>query len=383
MARSKRAHRTIITKRTSVVATVGVLALGILTRSETLAHAQSCGSFHPARYTNSSAGDVALTTAESALINGLVQNLGGYYGHAAVLYDNSGRVFTESTFYGSYPQSSQETGEPNACSRIISPYELQRLQPGNVVARDRDPRNGVLVKGGARAYCSVGADTYHINAIKNRHHGGFCAGMLEDDCGAAVTGPWQTSFSPTTHYNEAIYIYNYAYPLIDANCQAKPWYDFTACGGLHVDGYCQGLPSYPGSACPSCPDRGASQVVNEFATVSNGLQDGWTDRSVYGELLGEAKTNYQPGAWWYNNWNNFTPRVPDNMYQSAGPTGHAVWGTSIAAAYYDAPCPNGKSCVAGTCRCTYGQCAGSAQCCSANHSGCCRQNNPPYRSYCC
>src|SRR5664279_6371195 len=110
----------------------GVLAVLIATAGP--ASAQSCrvSTYHPAAYTNGAAGDVALTPAVSLLVQGLTGNLGMSYGHAATLYNASGSVFTESTVGNTSPPSSHSTGEPHVCSRVISPYYLQRMSPGTV-----------------------------------------------------------------------------------------------------------------------------------------------------------------------------------------------------------------------------------------------------------
>ncbi|HEX7704557.1 MAG TPA: hypothetical protein VF403_27645, partial [Kofleriaceae bacterium] len=99
--------------------------------------------YHPAAYTNGAAGDVALTPAVSLLVQGLTQNLGMSYGHAATLYNASGSVFTESTVGNTSPPSSHSTGEPHVCSRVISPYYLQRMSPGVVNADGKITRPGL------------------------------------------------------------------------------------------------------------------------------------------------------------------------------------------------------------------------------------------------
>jgi hypothetical protein len=318
------------------------------------ASAQTCRSsvYHPAAYTNSAAGDVALTPAESALVEGLSQTLGLTYGHAATLYDNSGHVFTESTVTNASPPSSKSTGEPHICSRVISPYYLQRLSPGVLNGTSRDARAGVLVKGGARASCIAPADTYHINSIKYRLHGGSCAALAEDDCGAAVTGSWQRSFTYSDHYRAAIFLYQNAYNLCLGMINGSwPWGGI-GCGGVSATGEYYGL-EQNGNA--SGCDRAASQVVNEFATKGGsycaaGVCDGWTDYSVFGQMLGGAKDNWQVGNLWWNNYQSFTPRVPDNILASAASHGHAVVATNIAAGYYTSTtAPNGSCCGAGCC----------------------------------
>src|SRR3569833_2619125 len=173
-------------RRENVVLLVSVV-VALVARS---ASAQSCkiNVYHPAAYTNSAAGDVALTTAESQLVQGLSQTLGLTYGHAAMLYDNSGYVFTEDTVNNASPPSSDSTGEPHICSRVISPYYLQRLSPGVINHGARDARSGVLVKGGARASCVAPVDSYHINSTKYRLRGGSCAALAGGGGGAAGAG---------------------------------------------------------------------------------------------------------------------------------------------------------------------------------------------------
>lgn len=335
----------------------GVFAVLITTARP--ASAQSCrvSTYHPAAYTNGAAGDVALTPAVSLLVQGLTQNLGMSYGHAATLYNASGSVFTESTVGNTSPPSSNSTGEPHVCSRVISPYYLQRMSPGVINAGSRDARAGVLVKGGARAACVASADTYHINSIKFRLHGGSCAASAEDDCGAAVTGTWQRIFTYAAHYGAAIYLYQSAY----AACLTEigglwPWGGI-GCGGVSATGEYYGLEQNGNaSAC----DRAASQVVNEFATKGGydcaaGTCDGWTDYSVFGQLLGGAKDSWQVGSNWYNGYASFTPRVPDNILASAASHGHAVVAGNIAAGYYtSSTAPDGSCCGAGCC----GDCEG-------------------------
>ena len=343
-----------------------IAGLGIVIGSERRASAQiSCkvSVYHPAAYTNGAAGDIALTPAESQLVQGLTQNLGMTYGHAAMLYNSSGYVFTESTVNNATPPSSNSTGEPHVCSRVISPYYLQRMSPGVLNAKPRDARAGVLVKGGARASCTAPADTYHINSIKYRLHGGSCAALAEDDCGAQVTGTWQRVFSYLNHYNAAIYLYTKAYnQCLGVIDDLWPWAGI-GCGGVSATGMYYGL-EQTGNA--SACDRAAAQVVNEFAhkggtLCAAGACDGWSEYSVFGQLLGGAKNNWQVGNTWYNAYQSFTPRVPDNIRASAAPKGHAVVATNIAAGYYTtAPAPDGACCGVACCgTCWSGSCDAS------------------------
>ena len=345
-------------RRENVVLLVSVV-VALVARS---ASAQSCkiNVYHPAAYTNSAAGDVALTTAESQLVQGLSQTLGLTYGHAAMLYDNSGYVFTEDTVNNASPPSSDSTGEPHICSRVISPYYLQRLSPGVINHGARDARSGVLVKGGARASCVAPVDSYHINSIKYRLHGGSCAALAEDDCGAAVTGSWQRSFSSGDHYRAAIFLYQSAYnQCLTVINGAWPWGGI-GCGGVSATGEYYGLEQNGNaSAC----DRAAAQVVNEFATKGGsncaaGGCDGWTDYSVFGQMLGGAKDNWQVGSNWWNGYQSFTPRVPDNILASAASHGHSVVATTVAAGYYTSQsAPEGACCGTGCCgECSSGVC---------------------------
>jgi len=313
--------------------------------------------YHPAAYTNGAAGDVALTPAVSQLVQGLTTALGLNNGHAATLYNASGYVFTESTVGNGTPPSSDSTGEPHICSRVISPYYLQRMSPGIINAGARDARAGSLVKGGATASCIASADTYHINSIKFRLHGGSCAASAEDDCGAAVTGSWQIPMLYSLHYTAAIYLYTQSYDLCTKQINGNwPWGGI-GCGGVSATGMYYGLEQNGNaSAC----DRAASQVVNEFATKGGydcaaGSCDGWSDYNSRGQMLGGAKDNWQVGSNWYNGYASFTPRVPDNIQASAKSHGHAVVGANIAAGYYTSTTsPNGSCCGAGCC----GSCEG-------------------------
>jgi hypothetical protein len=324
--------------RPSVHIGLGVAAvLGLFVGSPGTAQAHACDicpvtvhTYHPAHYTTGAAGDVALQDATSPIIQQFTSMLGMSFSHAAVLYDASGSAFTESTWDGAYPPSSRSTGEPHVCSRVVSPFNLQRMFPGalNGSYNHRDALKGVLVKGAAAVACiapdgpyangnynglyvyDLYHDNYHFNSIKNRHHGGSCAALAEDDCGVAVTGPWQRTFSYFDHYNVSMAIYQQAYNAIAPMCSAN--YPFFGCGGVPALGNCNG------TGC-SCADRGAAQVVNEFVQQSSAA-DGWdglTDLSVYGQYLGESKANAQIGTtWWVNNYQSWTPRVPDNIKAS-------------------------------------------------------------------
>jgi hypothetical protein len=354
----------------TLLATVGIWALSWLVVGPGLAWATGCTTSYyvPAHFTNGAAGDVSLAAAQNGLIQGLSQQLGMTYGHAAVLYDASGNRFTETYANSNTPPSSNSTGEPHICSRVISPYYLQRLSPGVVNGGARDAVAGVLVKGGARAACVGVGDSYHIYSIKNRIHGGSCAAFAEDDCGAQVTGGWQRVFSPAEHYTAAIFLYTATYNQCTGVINSFwPWGGI-GCGGVSATGMCYG------GNCSAC-DRAASQVVNEFAMQAFTNDDGWSSYNgcppgstnftcTSNELLGNAKTNFQPTGWWTNNSASWTPRIPDNIYASAGPNGHAIVGSSVAAGYWvtnrapdDTPC---GACDSGYCY--NGVCTGATGC---------------------
>ena len=177
-----------------------------------------------------------------------------------------------------------------------------------------------------------------------------------------MTGSWQRTFNATNHYNAAIFLYQNTYnTCVGVINGFWPW-SGVGCGGVSATGECYG------TACSGC-DRAAAQVVNEFSVQTAGTEDGWTDWSVFNQLLGEAKTNFQPTGWWwgyttnsgtYNNnpGGNWTPRVPDNIYASAATKGHAVVTGNVAAGYWTS-----------TTTCVYCAAAGTttgsaSQCCS-------------------
>jgi hypothetical protein len=143
------------------------------------------GSYTPARFTNGNPGDVALIgnsgSAAASALAPIAGVLGMTYFHVSMVHDNAGGM-TETYWDGIAPPSSDTTGEPDVCSRVISPFFLARLSPGTIAPYpDVVPAN--LVKGMRTTACYPPADNYHFNSfIHDDVPGGSCEKMLVDEC---------------------------------------------------------------------------------------------------------------------------------------------------------------------------------------------------------
>jgi hypothetical protein len=220
--------------------------------------------YTPAVYTSGAAGDVAVNTVSSnasfgqELVASVVAQLGGStYVHTKILRSPPagyavGSYFTE-TYPEANPPTSYQTGEPNICSVVISPFYLARLAPGaNTYYEDAQP--GVLVKNFGSATCTVQADGYHVGSVlQDGIPGGTCEKELVDYCGVPVeynkypTAGDRAFFTATQGFNAL----NAAWNGVNNECLQETnlsWLQSEVCDGLSNSLACE---------------RAAWQVVNE------------------------------------------------------------------------------------------------------------------------
>jgi hypothetical protein len=155
--------------------------------------------YTPAHYSAAANGDVAVNTATSTsfgqeLVGAFIAPLGSTYVHAKEVIDSTGSTFVETFPSSAYEVPiSYQTGEPNTCSIVVSPFYLARLGPGaGTYYEDAEP--GYLVKAFATPSCTVPADSYNVASFMQPDMGpggdsipgGSCAKELVDYCGVPV-----------------------------------------------------------------------------------------------------------------------------------------------------------------------------------------------------
>jgi hypothetical protein len=313
----------------------------------------SCWDHHPAQYTTGAAGDVALSNTNQTL-RPITDAMGMINGHAAALYDNSGDTFTESFWDASFPPKSQDTGEPHACGRPVSPYYAARLSPGSLTAYVEDAVPGTLVKAMANPYCSIPSEKYHFSSFlnlptqdctqtcvdwncyydydynwvcdcnsystsctTNTIRGGSCVNVLTDFCGTPVDNSQdkQPITDPSLTWNALNAVWTKAHDACMGTVD-YPWYKAWIC---HAD------------KSEEC-GRAAYQLVNEILYKGNDYDDGWSERcddaGCSGALLGDAKDTGQT---------YFTNQIGGNGAVNGGGCAYAVYGYNGAPPIWDCP----------------------------------------------
>jgi hypothetical protein len=354
----------------------------------------------PARYTAGVAGDVALITpsgtSSDKFLAPIISVLGLKYSHAMLLSDSTGNHFTESD-WTSTPADSTNYDNAHPCSRVISPWDLQRGYPGVEIAAYQDALPGELINFGTNPACKPPADTYHIRSfMKDSLPGGSCEKVLVESCGVPVNDALDRSVYPGSAMWDIITGSGSAngtgvFSGVYATCMGQiggTWPEILSFLGI------QGL------GCGSSPEsvmcaRAAYQVINEIlydayplnyqtpttgGWFAHGIEapngeyylDGWSDfNNGYGvqganppldynvwtgTMLGAAKTEYQsmpdgslcPGACNTTGCNkppvpcsaystSFTGNFPDNIANAAKRLGKAATqataASGIAASY--------------------------------------------------
>jgi hypothetical protein len=155
--------------------------------------------YTPAVYTSGAAGDVAVNTASTnSVAQSLVEDVvgpltptgGSVYVHTKLLVSPPagipvGSYFAE-TFPSLLPPTTHKTGEENECSKVFSPFFIQRMYPGAGKYYE-DAQPGVLVKAFGNPNCNPPADGYHIaSLLQDTVPGGSCEKELVDYCGVPV-----------------------------------------------------------------------------------------------------------------------------------------------------------------------------------------------------
>jgi hypothetical protein len=250
------------------------------------------------------------------------------------------------TFPGPTPPISHDTGEPHPCSKVLSPFYLQRLEPG---AGDyyEDAEPGILVKNFGTKNCSLKADGYHLHSIfDDAVPGGSCEKELVDYCGVPVeNNPYNSSAGDRTVFNGTLGfaaltaafngVYNDCIQVIDNWYSAWDWAgcDFTA----------------EQIMC----DRAAWQVTNEvlmkaypqeyYGLGANGpgtFMEGWSDFNVIGPPPVWGLTGNPPPN--YNNWSG-------TMMGSAKSNGQLMPNPPYSGCNVAPPLYNGSSVAPGNC----------------------------------
>jgi hypothetical protein len=239
--------------------------------------------YTPARYTAGANGDVALSanngTPANEAMYAIAQALGLSWYHAKLLYDSTGNHFTETFWDGSAPPSSHTTGEPDWCSRVVSPFYLARLSPGAGFFYE-DAVSGELVKAFGRPSCtSLIADSYHFNSfLYDDVYGGSCERLLVDECGVPVNealtsaGGDRTGFTGPQVFSALTQVWNEAFASAMDTLNGFSWLK-----DILVGFECGETPQ------TTMAQRAAWQVVNEVyykaqpLQVDAGWDSGWSD----------------------------------------------------------------------------------------------------------
>jgi hypothetical protein len=308
MSRTKRFKR----QSVALAAVAGIVLQGVPAWAEWV--------YHQAAYTGVNSGTVVLETAGTdQVLQTLVSTLGLTYAHAAMIVSSDGSTRVEKyqdlTTY--QVPSSSDAEDTHSCSRVLSPYRLQRTYPGNQIyaGRDASPSGSLAIWTGASCSVPYWGDEYHMNGIK--HHtiqpsqsgyfvqdlyAGMCTTLLRDNCGVPQNLVWR---SPDAHFATATAAFDATYGYCMQHQSNIPWYAGLFCGGVSNSLFCM---------------RAANQVLDELAwkAAPENFYDGQIDYSEHGpyQYLGAAKQNFRMAPYSGYGANGYCPLSNGNSFES-------------------------------------------------------------------